>query len=112
MKLTGKLINPNIHTYYVTGSLEQKGNNQPLRKMLRKIKEGDMNDFLNDPELGNFAHGLKDSFDRDGYINKNNSLTPSGEDIVKTGKSWHSLQGAFLLTVLEYDEKVYLLPSQ
>lgn len=112
MKLTGKLINPDIHTYYVTGSLEQKGNNQPLRKMLRKIKEGGMNGFLNDPELGNFAHGLKDSFDRDGYINKDDSLTPSGEDIVTTGKSWRSLQGAFLLTVLKYNGKVYLLDAE
>ena len=112
MKLTGKLINPDIHTYYVTGSLEQKVDNQPLRKMLRKIKEGCMNGFLNDPELGNFAHGLKDSFDRDGYINKDDSLTPSGEDIVKTGKSWHSLQGAFLLTVLKYNGKVYLLDAE
>lgn len=112
MKLTGQLKKPNIHTYYVTGSLEQKGNNQPLRKMLRKIKEGGMNGFLNDPELGNFAHGLKDSFDRDGYINKDDSLTPSGEDIVTTGKSWRSLQGAFLLTVLKYNGKVYLLDAE
>ena len=111
MKLTGQLKKPNIHTYYVTGSLEQKGDNQPLQKMLEKIKNGGMNAFLNS-ELKKFAQGLRSSFKQDGYINKDNSLTPSGEDIVKTGKSWRSLQGAFLLTVLDYHGKMYLLDAE
>lgn len=112
MKLKGCLKNSNVHTYYVTGSLEKKADNQPLQKMLKKIKEGGMNTFLNDSDLKKFAQGLKCSFEQNGYINEDGSLTAIGDDIVETGKSWCSLQGAFLLTVLEYDKKVYLLNAE
>lgn len=112
MKLTGTLKNPDVYTYYVTGSLEEKVENLPLQKMLKKIKDGGMNTFLNDNELKKFAQGLKYSFEKDGYINKNNSLTATGEDIVETGKSWNSLQGAFLFTVLRFGRKAYLLNAE
>ena len=112
MKLTGKLENPIIHTYYVTGSLEQKTKNEPLQKMLKKIKDGGMNTFLNDSELKGFAQGLRYSFENDGYINEDGSITAAGEDIVNTGRAWHSLQGAFLFTVLRYKQRAYLLDAQ
>lgn len=112
MKLTGTLKNPDVYTYYVTGSLEEKVENLPLQKMIKKIKDGGMNTFLNDNELKKFSQGLKSSFEKDGYINRDNSLTAVGEDIVETGKSWSSLQGAFLFTVLRFGGKAYLLNAK
>lgn len=112
MKLTGKLENPDIHTYYVTGLLEQKTGNAPLQKMLKKIRDGGMNTFLNNSELKGFAQGLRYSFENDGYINEDGSITAAGEDIVNTGRAWHSLQGAFLFTVLGYKNRAYLLDAQ
>lgn len=112
MKLAGKLENPDIHTYYVTGSLEQKTENAPLQKMLKKIKDGGMNTFLNNSKLKGFAQGLCYSFKNDGYINEDGSITAAGEDIVNTGRAWHSLQGAFLFTVFEYNDRAYLLDAE
>ena len=112
MKYTGSLANPDIHAYYVTGSLEQKIENAPLQKMLSKIQGGGMNAFLNDKELGKFAKGLRSRFQADGYLSKDDFLTSLGEDIVKTGKSWRGLQGAFFITVLEYDGEAYLLDAE
>ncbi len=112
MKYTGSLANPDIHAYYVTGSLEQKIENAPLQKMLSIIQRGGMNAFLNDKELGKFAKGLRSSFQADGYLSKDDFLTSLGEDIVKTGKSWRGLQGAFFITVLEYDGEAYLLDAE
>ena len=112
MKYVGNLSNPEIHTYYVTGSLEQKNDNKALQKMLRKIKDGGMNAFLNDKELGKFAKGLQSSFVSDGFINKDNTLTSSGNEILETGKSWHGLEGAFFITVLEYNGEPYLLAAE
>lgn len=110
MKLTGQIKDFSIKKYYVTGSLKQKIENKALQNMLLKIKNGGMNAFLNDKELNRFAKGLKESFEADGYINSDNSLTSFGEDIVSSGKSWKGLKGAFFFTVLEYKEAVpYLL---
>ncbi len=88
MRLTGSLKRPTIKKYYVTGSLQQKMENPALQKMLKKIKDGGMNAFLNDQELGKFAKGLISSFESDGYLNKDKTLTPAGEDIVSTGMAW------------------------
>ena len=112
MKYTGSLANPDIHAYYVTGSLEQKIENAPLQKMLSIIQRGGMNAFLNDKELGKFAKGLRSSFQADGFLNKDDSITSLGADIVKTGRAWRGLQGAFFITVLEYDGEAYLLDAE
>lgn len=112
MKITGKIKNPKIHKFYATGSLEQKVENVALQKMLSKIKNGGMNAFLNDENLGKFAKGMRESFISEGLLNKDNSLAASGEDVVKTGKSWKGLEGAFWLTVFEYNGEFYILDSE
>ena len=112
MKYTGSLTNPQVKTYYATGSLEQKIENPSLQKMLSKIQSGGMNAFLNDSELGKFSQGLRTSFQADGYLNPDDSLTALGRDIVKSGKAWRGLQGAFFLTLLEYDGEAYLLDAE
>ncbi len=111
MKLTGSLTRPTIKKYYVTGSLQQKMENSALKEMLKKIKDGGVNAFLNDQELNRFAKGLIASFESDGYLNKDKTLTPTGEDIVESGKAWRGLQGAFSLTVLEYQGNGYVLAA-
>ena len=111
MKLKGCLTRPTIKKYYGTGSLQQKRENPALKEMLKNIKDGGINAFLNDKELKQFAQGLISSFESEGYLNKDKTLTPSGEDIVETGKAWRGLQGAFSLTVLEYQGKAYLLDA-
>lgn len=57
MILTGKLANPIIRKYYVTGSVQAKESNTGLQKMLQKINEGGVraNEFLNDEKLKSFA---------------------------------------------------------
>lgn len=112
MKCVGQLTNPSVSKYYVTGSLEQKIENQALQDMLHKIKNGGMQAFLNDKELGKFARGMRESFIAEKLINKDNTLTVSGDDVVKTGKAWRGLQGAFFFTVLEYDGIPYLLDAE
>lgn len=109
MRLEGELTRPSIKKYYVTGTLEQKMVNKPLQQMLKKIQDGGMNEFLNDKELGQFARGLQENFQKEGYLNKDDTLTPSGKDVVTSGKAWRGLQGAFSFTVLEYQGKAYLL---
>lgn len=111
MKLKGCLTRPTIKKYYGTGSLQQKRENPALKEMLKKIKDGGINAFLNDKELKQFAQGLISSFESEGYLNKDKTQTPSGEDIVETGKAWRGLQGAFSLTVLEYQGEAYLLDA-
>lgn len=111
MRLEGKLTRPSIKKYYVTGTLEQKMENKPLQQMLKKIQDGGMNAFLNDKELGQFARGLQENFQKEGYLNKDDTLTSSGEDVVTSGKAWRGLQGAFSFTVLEYQGKAYLLDA-
>lgn len=111
MRLEGELTRPSIKKYYVTGTLEQKMVNKPLQQMLKKIQDGGMNEFLNDKELGQFARGLQENFQKEGYLNKDDTLTPSGEDVVTSGKAWRGLQGAFSFTVLEYQGKAYLLDA-
>lgn len=111
MKLEGTLTRPSIKKYYVTGALEQKMENRPLQQMLKKIKDGGMNAFLNDKKLKQFANGLKENFIHEGYLNKDHTLTPSGTDVVTSGKAWRGLQGAFSFTVLEYQDKAYLLDA-
>lgn len=112
MRFTGQLNQPEVHRYYVTGSLEQKLDNPALQKMLSTIKDGGMNAFLNDEGLKKFSCGLRESFRTDGYINADDSLTEAGKDIVNTGKAWRGLQGAFIITVLEYDGEAYLLDAE
>ena len=112
MRFTGQLANPELHRYYVTGSLEQKLVNPALQKMLSKIKNGGMNEFLNDKDLGNFSNGMCESFKSDKYINDDGSLTVAGNDIVSSGKAWRGLQGAFYMTVLEYNGSAYLLDAE
>ena len=112
MKCTGRLRSPNFQKYYVTGSLEQKVNDSALQKMLSKIKNGGINAFLNDSELKNFAKGMRESFRSEGLINANDLLTAAGDDVVKTGKAWRGLQGAFFFTVLEYNGASYLLDME
>lgn len=111
MRLEGELTRPSIKKYYATGTLEQKMVNKPLQQMLKKIQDGGMNEFLNDKELGQFAGGLQENFQKEGYLNKDDTLTPSGEDVVTSGKAWRGLQGAFSFTVLEYQGKAYLLDA-
>lgn len=112
MRFTGQLNQPEVHRYYVTGSLEQKLDNPALQKMLSTIKDGGMNAFLNDEGLKKFSCGLRESFRADGYINADDSLTVTGNDIVNTGKAWRGLQGAFCITVLEYNGEAYLLDAE
>ena len=69
MRLEGELTRPSIKKYYVTGALEQKMVNKPLQQMLKKIQDGGMNEFLNDKELGQFARGLQENFQKEGYLN-------------------------------------------
>lgn len=111
MRLTGSLTRPTIKKYYATGSLRQKMENSALKMMLEKIKDGGINTFLNDKELKQFAQGLISSFESEGYLNKDKTLTPAGEEVVETGKAWRGLQGAFSLTVVEYRGKGYVLTA-
>ncbi|MBP5434437.1 hypothetical protein J6Z39_01310 [bacterium] len=112
MKFKGELRTPVLQKYYITGSLEKKVDNSALQKMIRKIKDGGMNAFLNDSELKNFAKGMRTSFKAEGLINADDSLTSAGEEIVTSGKAWRGLQGAFFFTVLEYDGIPYLLDAE
>ena len=112
MKCVGQLTHPSVSKYYVTGSLEQKIENKALQEMLRKIKNGGMQAFLNDKELGKFARGMRESFITEKLINADNTLTASGDDVVKTGKAWRGFEGAFFFTVLLYDDIPYLLDAE
>lgn len=112
MILTGKLTNPVIRKYYVTGSVQAKERNTGLQKMLQKIKAGGINEFLNDEELKSFARGMVQSFKDDNLLNANNTLTAEGEDIAKTGRAWKTLSGAFIVTVFHYGRENFLLDCQ
>lgn len=112
MKFLGTLNNPVINTYYVTGSIDQKMENSSLQKMLSKIEKGGISALLNEPGLNKFAQGLISSFRDDGYIKNDNTLTDIAKDVIKTGKAWRGLQGAFIFTVLEYGGERYLLNAE
>lgn len=109
MKLKVNLKDANISQFNATGELEKKLEDDPLKEMLKKIKNGGMNTFLNDNDLKNHAKRLQSSFKKEGLIDSSDLLTQIGEDVVKTGKAWKSLSGLFKITICEYKGRIYVL---
>lgn len=109
MTIKGKIRSPEVFTYYVTGSLEERCKNAALQAILKKIKDGGKNAFLNDEQLKSFANGMLNSFKSEGLLNQDNTLTSCGEEIIESGKSWKTLKGAFFSTVFHHSDDDFLL---
>lgn len=109
MTIKGKIRSPEVFTYYVTGSLEERCKNTALQGMLKKIKDGGKNAFLNNEQLKPFAEGMLNSFKSEGLLNQDDTLTSYGEEIIKSGKSWKTLKGAFFSTVFHHSDNDFLL---
>lgn len=109
MTIKGKIRSPEVFTYYVTGSLEERCKNTALQAMLKKIKDGGKNAFLNNEQLKSFTKGMLYSFKSEGLLNKDDTLTSCGEEIIESGKSWKTLKGAFFSTVFHHSDDDFLL---
>ena len=70
MKLKGKLIEPKISRYYVTGSIEENIKNDALKDILQIIKQGGKNALLNNKDLKNFAENMLLKFKEQEYLNQ------------------------------------------
>ena len=112
MKLKGKLIEPKISRYYVTGSIEENIKNDALKDILQIIKQGGKNALLNNKDLKNFAENMLLKFKEQEYLKPDDTLTVLGEEIIENGKVWRGFKGTFCITVLKYQGKHYLLNAE
>lgn len=97
-----------IQRYIVQGEMEKYSEDKALANVMREIENSGVAVFNS---LGVFAKGLKSRFEEEQLI-ADGKITPKGQEIARTGYAWKGVCGRFVLSILECENKNYLIGAE
>ena len=89
--------------------LKLREQNEVVRNLLRQIQSGGMQSIKTDEELKYFAKGLENSLRKEGFLEKDGTLTQAGKEAADNGPILKRLKALFSIDYIEFKGVNYLL---
>lgn len=98
-----------LYTGRCVAALKLRQQNDVVRYLLKQIQSGGIQSVKTDEELKYFAQGLENSLRKEGFLEKNGTLTQAGKDAADNGYVLKRLKALFFIDYVEYKGANYLL---